>query len=78
MFSIAQNNMLSYCMNNFLDFYSLQTSTQETGIFKQLRDRLNSNPKSRCDSRTECIHLVVSEENVAYGSVRFHNKMTVS
>lgn len=47
-----------------------QTSKEKNGIFKQLRDKLDSYSKSRCSPRSECVNLVKSGAKITFGTVR--------
>jgi|688.fasta_scaffold716264_1 hypothetical protein len=49
----------------------LQGSTNEDGIFRRLRDRLNSYPSSRCNSQPQCIDRVLSGGSHVFTKVRF-------
>ncbi|KAI9553542.1 hypothetical protein GHT06_021460 [Daphnia sinensis] len=46
----------------------ITTSTEKTGVLKELRQRVNSYPHSRCAPRSQCIAMVKSGKRITYGS----------
>ncbi|KAK4012977.1 hypothetical protein OUZ56_025225 [Daphnia magna] len=44
------------------------TSTETTGVMKELRNKLNSYPFSRCAPRSQCIAMVKSGKRITYAS----------
>jgi len=50
--------------------FRFQSSTDQFGLFKQIRDRINKFPESRCELEAKCVELVRSGGPYAYLKVR--------
>lgn len=80
MFSVCFYNYFVWCSTSyiykwFISLFALlsvrfQTATDQTGIFKQIRDRINKFPESRCEFEPTCIELVRSGGPYTYLKAR--------
>ena len=49
----------------------MQSTQEKSGLFKELRDKLEAFPQTRCYGASECIDFVKHRSNVVHANVGY-------
>ena len=62
---------MGYTVKIIYSTYNMQSTQEKSGLFKELRDKLEAFPQTRCYGASECIDFVKHRSNVVHANVGY-------